>query len=77
MPLAFLAFADKRGLRVLGLEGFRLEGATVIPDIDAILDLSSLHSRSRSITEAIDFVQPADRAKMLFDFAFDEPPNDG
>jgi len=41
---------------VVGAEGFRLDGAEVIADMNAILDLSDLDDREQSLADARAFV---------------------
>lgn len=65
---AFLDEADRHGAVVLGAEGFRLNGPDLVPDLDAILDLSGMDDRGRSLEEARAFVEAVATPELLFEF---------
>jgi hypothetical protein len=69
------AFRDA-GARVVGAEGFRVEGeGAVRPAMDAILDLSSVDDPEQSIAEAERFVASASAAGLWFEFAVRDSAN--
>jgi hypothetical protein len=55
MPV-ILAALGRKGLRVLGIEGFALDGAAIIPDMMAIADFSSPRSADQSVADAHSFI---------------------
>jgi hypothetical protein len=65
---AFLDAAGRHGVTVLGIEGFHAHGTQIVPDLDAILDLSSLNDPARSIVEAKAFVDKMSARDLLFEF---------
>lgn len=65
---AFLDEASRRGISVIGAEGFRLEGTNLVPDFDAILDLSGLDDPARSVDEARSFLDAVSEPGLLIEF---------
>ena len=68
---AFLDGCASERIRVLGIEGFTIDGASIVPDSDAIADFSSLggtYSVEESIDDARRFLRKAGRRGMLFEF---------
>lgn len=59
---------------VLGAEGFDVQGATVRPDMGAILDLSGIEDPQRSILEAKRFVEEVDRPGLMLEFVLEASP---
>jgi hypothetical protein len=71
-PALLAAFTPAR-LRVLGVEGFRIEGSDgVRPAMDAILDLSGLDDAAKSVVEAEQFIGTASAPDVFFEFTVDE-----
>lgn len=65
--------AGTRGVRVLGMEGFRVVGQRVEPDMDSILDLSEVVDEAASVTEATAFLLAQPHEGLMFDLALDDP----
>lgn len=72
-------YCANRGIAVLGVEGFRLEGNQRIPDLDAIADFSELMSTSstlfpeRSVTAMKAFFRLMPQDGVLLEFVLVEP----
>lgn len=58
------------GIRVLGAEGFRVEDNARIPEMDAILDLSSVEDHAVSVQQARRFFRSAD-AQLVWELVSD------
>ncbi len=73
---AFLDATEERGLTVLGIEGFRLEGDSAVPDIKAIADFSTLLNERDAVADsaraARRFVSQVGRSGMFFEFVLAE-----
>ncbi len=72
---AFLDGCQRSGVRVLGIDGLRIQGPHTVPDMGAIADFSRLKAGdliSESILEARRFVRLVGTPDMLFDFTLDE-----
>ncbi len=54
-PALLDEFAKER-VRVVGAEGFHIDGEEVTPVVEAILDLSTIEDRERSVREARQFI---------------------
>jgi hypothetical protein len=68
VPALLRALRDA-GVRVVGAEGFRLEGpAAVRPAMDAILDLSSIEDPEQSIAETEQFIDGNSTPDLFFEF---------
>jgi hypothetical protein len=57
------------GVRVLGVEGFRIAGEAVQPDMDAILDLSDVLDPEVSVSEARRFLRAVADQELMFEIA--------
>lgn len=55
------------GVRVLGIEGFRVAGAVVAPDMEVILDLTDVFDPPGSVTEAERFLEKVADRELMFD----------
>jgi hypothetical protein len=67
-PALLEAFRNA-GLRVLGAEGFRLDGPDAVrPAMDTILDLSSVEDPERSVIEAEHFIRSVSTPDLFFEF---------
>jgi len=64
---AVLEACRKKGIKVLGIEGFWPKGDALVPEMDAIADFSDQESSLDSITDAIRFIRVAGKTGMLFD----------
>ncbi|MCL4472455.1 MAG: hypothetical protein M1539_04395 [Actinobacteria bacterium] len=64
----FLDTCQTENVLVIGIEGFRLEGERVLPDINAIADFSHLSNSIESIVEARRFFDAVDKPGMVYDF---------
>jgi hypothetical protein len=62
---------EAAGARILGMEGFDLVGQAIIPDMDAILDLSSVADVAQSATEARLFIVDTFRPDIYYEFDVD------
>lgn len=56
-------------VRILGVEGFEVEGSEVRPDMGLIADFSSLTDPARTASEARQFIQTAARPDAFFEFS--------
>ncbi len=67
----FLAGCERERLIVLGIEGFRFEGPTIIPDMNAIaaFDTPRVLGVAESIAEGRGFLRAVNRPGMWFEFA--------
>jgi hypothetical protein len=73
----FLEGARARELRVAGLEGFCVVGSSIVPDMDAIADFSSIAGTAASaatVDEALHFIAEAERADLFYEVTFVENP---
>lgn len=66
--IAFLDEATRLRIRLLGAEGFRLENTDLVPDSDAILDLSDLDDPARSVEETRSFLDAVCKPGLLIEF---------
>lgn len=64
----FLDHCESRRVRVLGIEGFGRRGAELVPDMDAILDLSGVADPQRSVVECRSFLGQLDPDVPVLDF---------
>lgn len=75
----FLDYCAKRGIGVLGVEGFQLEGTKRIPNLDAIADFSELMNVSgtsfpeRSISAMREFFMFMPQDGLMLEFVLVEP----
>ncbi|MDP8910202.1 MAG: hypothetical protein M3N47_14050 [Chloroflexota bacterium] len=65
---AFLDECSKAGVRVLGVEGFRLPGGKTLPDMSAIADLSDVADPAESVAEARKLVAEIGAPDLLLEF---------
>ena len=63
--------------RVLGIEGFRLHGGGVRPDMDAIADLSRVVEPGASVEEARVFTSQFAGSDLLFEFTLEAHADEG
>ncbi len=73
----FLEAARARDLRVLGLEGFRIVGSSLVPDMDAIADFSSIGGSATSaetVDEALQFLLNVGEPALFYEVTFGEEP---
>jgi hypothetical protein len=71
---AVLDAAAARGVRILGIEGFRRLGDDdVQPEMDAILDLSELSDPAESVREARRFHAAIDMPDLAYDLSVTAP----
>jgi len=72
----FIRAARARGVVILGIEGFRIQGSGVSPDMDAIADFSTLaddnEGAAKSLQAADRFLSGASRQDLYFDFTVKE-----
>jgi hypothetical protein len=71
----FLHAVRDSNLHVLGLEGFRIDGGNLVPDMDAIADFSSMAGSAPSVdtvAEALRFISEVAGPKLYFELTFDE-----
>jgi hypothetical protein len=68
----FLDGCDACGVHILGVEGFRVDGATVQPDFGAILDCSGLSEPDRSRAAARSFIERMAANELAYEFVFEE-----
>jgi hypothetical protein len=71
----FLRAVRARNLRVLGLEGFRIDGDSLVPDMDAIADFSSMAASAPSVdtvAEALLFLSEVGERKLHYELTLDE-----
>ncbi|WP_157591857.1 hypothetical protein [Solirubrobacter soli] len=64
----FLEACRTERVKILGTEGFDLVGDGRRPDMEAILDLSSIEDANRSVDEAQAFVAEVCRDGLMFEF---------
>jgi len=66
----FIAGCQQGRILVLGIEGFRLEGGSLVPDMDAIADFASpiLPTLARSIAASRRFLLKVNQPGMWFNF---------
>ena len=68
----FLDGCDARDVLILGIEGFRVEGHTVEPDMGAILDCSNVSRPDESRAAARLFIESMAAAELAYEFVFQE-----
>lgn len=71
----FLEEVLSRDLCVLGLEGFRVVGDRLVPDMDAIADFSSIaggESSRETVVEALRFLSNVRESDLFFDVTLGE-----
>jgi hypothetical protein len=71
----FLEAVRARDLRVLGLEGFRIVGSSLVPDMDAIADFSSIGgsaTNAETVDEALLFISNVGEPDLFFEVTFGE-----
>ena len=71
----FLTAVSSRGLRVLGLEGFRIVGDRLIPDMDLVADFSSISGSAaseESVAEALRFLSNVGGSGQFYDVILDD-----
>ena len=61
------------GVRVLGIEGFYIEGEQVIPEMAAIADFSGLDDSVKSVVESERFLEAVSGVDLFFDFTVVRP----
>lgn len=65
----FLRGVRARSLRVLGLEGFRIVGSSLVPDMDSIVDFSSIPrsaSSEHTVDEALRFLSKVEGPDLFY-----------
>jgi hypothetical protein len=65
---AFVDALAAAGVRILGVEGFEVEGSEVRPDMGLIADFSEVIDPGQSASEARRFIQAAARPDVFFEF---------
>jgi len=73
----FLEEVRTRGLRVLGLEGFRIVGSSLVPEMDAIADLSAIPCSAASedtVDEALQFLCDVASLNLFYEVSFADRP---
>jgi hypothetical protein len=71
----FLQGVRTRRLRVLGLEGFRIVGSSLVPNMDAIADFSSIAQSASSedtVDEALRFLSEVKGSDLLYEVTLTE-----
>lgn len=66
----FLEAVRARDLRVLGLEGFRIIGSSLVPDMDAIADFSSIGrsaTNAETVDEALQFLSNVEEPDLFYE----------
>jgi hypothetical protein len=71
--LLFLEACAASGRWVLGAEGFDVDGSSVRPDMETILDLSGVADARAAVADAERFVRAVARPGLLLDFTLAEP----
>ena len=69
----FLEAVRARDLRVLGLEGFRVVGSSLVPDMDAIADFSLITGSATSedtVDEALRFLSDMQAPDLYYEVIF-------
>jgi hypothetical protein len=69
----FLVECQRQRVRVLGVEGVRLQRGATVPDMSTIADFSELGSEpaARSVRQARRFVRELRSPGLLFDFTLE------
>lgn len=73
--VAFLEAVRSRELCVLGLEGFRVVEGSLVPEMDAIADFSTLSSSAaseHSVAEALQFLSAVGAPDLYYDVTLRE-----
>jgi hypothetical protein len=71
----FLDTVRSRGICVSGLEGFRIVGDRLVPDMDAIADFSSIATSGDcegTVAEALRFLSDVGEPELLFEVMLNE-----
>lgn len=68
----FIATCRSRGIAVLGIDGFDVEGIAVRPDMAVIADFSSVTEAGDSANEANAFLAKVARPGLYLDFTLAE-----
>jgi hypothetical protein len=68
----FLDGCDAHGVHILGMEGFRVDGVMVRPDMGAILDCSGISQPDRSRAAARSFIERMGATELAYEFVFRE-----
>lgn len=66
---SLIAALASAGVRILGIEGFDIEGSEVRPDMGLIADFSKVSDAAQSASEALRFIAAAARPDVYFEFA--------
>jgi hypothetical protein len=66
----FLDGCDAHDVHILGMEGFRVAGCTVQPDMDAILDCSQATTPDRTRAAARSFIEKMAASELAYEFVF-------
>ena len=72
-----LEAARKHNARVLGLEGFHIVGNSIVPDMDAIADFSSMIDSTtnvETVDQALHFLSNVKEADLFYEVTFREEP---
>jgi hypothetical protein len=65
---AFVDACVRLGVRIIGAEGFRLDGDYILPDMEAILDLSGVTDARESADATRRFLSKVAVAEHWFEF---------
>jgi hypothetical protein len=58
----------RRGIKLSGAEGFRLDGGYRVPDMDTILDLSLVDDPARAVEETRSYLAEVGDPDLLIEF---------
>lgn len=73
--IKLLGAVRSRGMSVLGLEGFRIVGGRLVPEMNAIADFSTISGSADSeetVAEALRFISRVGEPDLLYDVTFGE-----
>jgi hypothetical protein len=73
--ISVLDICARKGVRVLGVEGFSVSDGKVIPIMDAIGDFSTASSASQSIQDARAFFRSTALAALMFELELQLAPD--
>jgi hypothetical protein len=68
----FLDGCDVHDVHILGMEGFRVDGNSVQPDMNAILDCSGVAEPDKSRAGARRFIERMAANELAYEFVFRE-----
>jgi hypothetical protein len=69
---AFVNASSEAGVRILGIEGFKIIDGDARPDMTAIADFSDIRGEPASNAEAVAFMKSLNDPELMFEFTLDE-----